>query len=138
MAKPGSNGARRISGKGGADLSRLKMSDEEARRATEAIEIAQGLRCEGCGKRIVRGFHFTSIAVKEEHPILRLAACSREECGYATMCREGATYVEQREHVWLDAADADAEPALAIVERNIKVGARRAAAESRAEQTADD
>jgi len=140
MAKPGSNAAREISGKA-TDLTRLAMSDDDARAATEMLEISQGLRCEGCGKRIKRGFHFTSIAVKEEHPALRLAACSREECSYATACRTGATYVEQKEFVWLDEAGEDAEPALSIVKRNERLEQRQtaaSAAESRAEQSAPD
>lgn len=140
MAKPRSNGARQLSGQA-KDLARLRMTDEEAREATEMLEMSQGLRCEGCGKRIKRGFHFTSIAVKEEAPALRLAACSREECSYATACRTGATYVEQKEFVWLDEAGEDAEPALSIVRRNERLEQRQAAAseaESRAEQSAPD
>lgn len=140
MAKPGSSAARQISGKA-TDLTRLALSDDYARAATEMLEISQGLRCEGCGKRIKRGFHFTSIAVKEERPALRLAACSRDECSYATVCRPGATYVEQKEFVWLDDAGEDAEPAISIVARNEKLAKRQEAereqaraAESRAEQ----
>lgn len=131
MAKPGSNAARRLAAQGARDLSRLKMTDEEVRRAGEAIEIANGMRCGGCGKRIERGFQFVSIAPTEQRPVVRLAACSREDCGYATLCRSGTvTYVEQVHFVWLDEAKADAAPALAIVEENAEIARRREAAEA--------
>lgn len=120
MAKPGSDAARQISGNA-EDLSRLRMSDEEAQLATEALEIARGLRCSGCGRRVKRGFHFFSISVKDKKPLMRMVACSRDDCGFAAACREGGTYVEQVEFAWLDAAGADAPPARQIVEQNERV-----------------
>lgn len=124
MAKPGRD-ARELreqiaNGGGAKDLSRLKMGDEEALAATEMLEHSLGLRCDGCGRRVGRGFVFVSIAVKEERPVMKLSACSREDCGYATLCRVGATYVEQREYVWLDPAGIDAPPSSFVVERNRK------------------
>jgi hypothetical protein len=137
MAKPGSSDAARIAA-GGEDLSRLRMSDEEAREATEMMELSLGLRCNGCGKRIGRGFSFVSIAVKEKNVLMKLAACARPECEYAAACRNGGTYVEMVEYVWLDEAGMDADPCQSIVRQNEKLAkaqdAKRAT-ENRAEQT---
>lgn len=108
------------------------MSDEEALSITERLEIANGLRCMGCGRRIVRGFTFVSMAVKEQTPLMKLSACSRDDCGYATIARAGATYVEQVEYVWLDPAGENAPPAAAVVEQNRRIEAARKARESAA------
>lgn len=128
MAKPGSNGARRIAREGVVDLSNAKMSDLQARRLEEDIELAAGQRCSGCGRRIRLGFKFTSVDVRARDPIMKLAACSRDDCDFAAKCRPDATLMEQIEHVWLDENGPDAPPALSVVERNAR----------RVQQTAPD
>jgi hypothetical protein len=119
MAKAGRQAQRFRNDK--LDLSRLKMSDEQVQAKQERVELSNGLRCGGCGRRIGRGFGFTSIAVREEAPIMRLSACSRDDCDYATACRAGSTYCEELNHVWLDPEGVDAPAAKFIVERNERV-----------------
>lgn len=140
MAKPGSNDARQIAG--GKDLgelkARLNMTPEEALEATEMIEVMNGLRCGGCGKRLEAGFTFVSISVRDEKPIVRQVACARKDCDWATLCRNGATYVEKVHYVWMDEQGADAPPAKIVVERRAKMDAKVAAAvAAESEQQAD-
>lgn len=125
MAKPGRQ-ARQFTARA-RDLSRVRLTDEQIAEQQEKLEIAKLLRCGGCGMRIGRGFHFTSMALREESPILQLAACARAECDFATVCREGATYVEQVEYAWLDELGVDASPAKVIRERDERHAAERAA-----------
>jgi hypothetical protein len=99
------------------DLSALAMSDEQAAEAQEMLEEQLGARCQGCGRRITMGMQFTSIDVRHEKPVQRLAACMREDCDFAEQCRDGATFVEMIEFAWADPAGADARPAPAIVKR---------------------
>lgn len=108
MAKPGSNHARRIAQNGSVDLSRAGMSDAQAWAAQAKVELMQGKRCSGCGKRIGLGFEFTSIDVTNPEPVIRLAACTRHDCDFAERAREGATYMEAVEIVWFDDAGIDA------------------------------
>lgn len=118
MAKPGSNGARRIAQSGAADLSRAGMSEEQAARASEMAELALGMRCKGCGRRIGLGFRFTSIDPRSEHPVIQLSACARDDCNFATLCKDdGGVVVEQVEYAWLDPAGLDARPAAIIARR---------------------
>lgn len=127
MAKPGSNGARQIAARGvdlAARKARASMTEEEAAGVQEAIEERLGARCDGCGRRIAIGFRFTSLNPRSERPVLNLSACTREDCGFAELAREGATFMEAVEFVWLDDAGKDARPAPAIVE----VAKRREAA----------
>lgn len=130
MAKQQQNGS------GGRDLSALKMSDEQAAEAQEMLEGELGARCKGCGRRITIGIQFTSIDPRAERPVMRLAACNREDCDFAEQCRDGATYMEMIEFAWLDPAGAGARPAPLIVKQN----ARRQMlldAQRQAEQPAD-
>jgi hypothetical protein len=126
MAKPGSDDARKIGGKA-HDLARLSMSPAEVLAAGEFIEATNGLRCAGCGRRIARGFEFVSISPRDERPMMKQVACSRDDCDWATICRTGATYVRQIEIAWLDSAGADAQPAKAIVERRKQMDDKAAA-----------
>lgn len=123
MAKPGSNASRRIVN-GGVDLSMKALTDEQARDAQEAIELARGARCSGCGRRITIGFAFTSIDPRDaQRPVMQLAACTREDCGFAQEARAGATYMEMVEFAWLDGNGADAPPALVVQRRNERAAA---------------
>lgn len=126
MAKPGSNGARRIAATGSVDLSRAAMSEEQAARAQEMAEVALGARCKGCGRRIGLGFHFTSIDPRDERPVIELAACTREDCDFAEQAKDGATFCKAVEFAWFDPAGLDARPAVIIARQNEK----RAAAET--------
>lgn len=126
MAKPG-RGAKQLQAAqmaGAADLARARMSDDEVRDVQERMELANGLRCNGCGKRIAQGFVFVSMAPREQSPLIRLAACARDECDYGLKCRMGATYMEIVEYVWLDEAGIDAPPAKVIAEVAAKRKAR--------------
>lgn len=129
MAKPGSDDARRLAraAAGARDLSRAGMSPQESAEAQEVMEIMNGLRCGGCGRRIGAGFHFTSIAPREAQPILKLSACSRDDCDYAEKCRHGGTFIEVCEYVWIDEHGIDAPPARRIVEGNRKAAEGKAA-----------
>lgn len=118
------------------------MTDADVYELQATLEMAQGLRCNGCGMRMLAGFHFTSLAPREDRVALRLAACSRAECGYATKCREGATYVEMVEYVWLDEYGPDAPASKAFEKASAQRAAKEAgasngahAAESRAQQS---
>lgn len=138
MAKPGSRAAAALAGRA-ADLSRAALSDDQVADQQERFELAQGLRCNGCGRRIGAGFNFTSIAPKEKMPVLKLSACSRDDCEYGLKCREGGTYMEFVEYVWLDELGLDAPPAAAVTKRLEKEAERaeaRAAVEDRAAQSA--
>lgn len=123
MAKPGSNGARMLSGR---DLSSAGLTDLQARKVQEEVELRQGMRCSGCGRRITVGFQFTSIDPRASVAIMKLSACARDDCGFAEDCREGATFMEMVEFAWLDEMAADAPAAVVIVERNEQRAAREA------------
>jgi hypothetical protein len=133
MAKPGQQ-AKAAMAKA-VDLSRARMSDERVLEVQGTLEMAQGLRCNGCGRRITTGFHFTSLAPREDAVAMRLAACAREDCDYAMRCREGGTYMEVVEYVWLDGLGPEAPPTKAFVEAQAKQAAKANGRESRAEQT---
>lgn len=135
MARPGSNDARRIAnGARHADLSLAALSDEQARDLQEEIELRNGWRCSGCGRRIKVGFQFTSVDPRDaDAPMVRLSACSRDDCGFAEQCRDGATVMELVEFVWLDANGPDAPPARRIVKRNERRAAAEAAVEAKPE-----
>lgn len=107
MAKPGRQ-AQEL--RRGLDLSRARMTDEEAYEAQGMIEMAQGWRCNGCGRRILTGLHFTSIAAKSPSPVMRQAACTRDDCDYGVECRTGATMIQPVEFAWLDEHGPDAPP----------------------------
>lgn len=126
MAKPGREARQAMAN--AVDLSKARMSDGEVYELQATVEMAQGLRCNGCGLRIVAGFHFTSLAPREERVAMRLAACARDDCDYATKCREGGTYVEMVEYVWLDECGPDAPASQAFV----KAAEKRSAAEAAA------
>lgn len=136
MAKPGA--AAKAAMRGARDLSRARMSDQDVVEVQGELEMAQGLRCNGCGRRIGAGFHFTSIAPREQKVMMRMAACSREDCDFGQVCREGATYVEMVEYVWLDGVGLDAAPTKAFVKamgsRASPESAEPSAAERRAAQ----
>lgn len=111
MAKPGTNAARALAS-GAVDLGLRGMSDEQAAQVQEMIEARTGLRCMGCGRRIGLGFHFLSIDPRDpDRAIIRLAACTREECDFAEKCRGGATAFEAVEYAWCDPAGLDARAA---------------------------
>lgn len=110
MAKPGSNDARRVAG-GGVDLSAVALSDEQAARRQEAIEVGLGVRCAGCLRRIEVGLRFTSIDPRAREPVIQLSACIRDDCDFAEKARDGATFVEPIEFAWLDPAGAGARSA---------------------------
>jgi predicted metal-binding protein len=116
MARPGQKKtAAQIAG--GVDLSKSKMTDEQARDAQEQMELRSGMRCGGCGRRITMGYQFTSLAPRAvEAPVIRLSACAREDCDYAMVLRDGATVMEMVEYAWLDELGNDAPPAKAVVE----------------------
>lgn len=124
-------GQPRAAGRG-VDLSRVGLSDQEAREAQEMIEHQLLVRCDGCGRRIELGFRFTSIDVRASHPMLQLAACTRADCDFALKCREGATLLEVIEFAWLDENGVGAPPSVRVVKRN-EQRARKAAAEESAE-----
>lgn len=118
MAKPGSDDARRLQ-RGAVDLAQRGMSDEQAAKVQEQLELGAGMRCRGCGRRIGIGFHFTSIDPREPgNEVLKLAACSREDCDFAERARDGGTCMELVEYAWLDPAGVDARPAELIVRQN--------------------
>lgn len=139
MAKAGSNDARRIAnGHGAADLTLAGLSDAQAQEFQEAIELKNGWRCSGCGRRIGVGFQFTSVAPRDpEAPMVRLSACSRDDCGFAEKCRDGATVMELVEFVWLDENGPDAPAAAIIVKRNEKRAAAEAARADAGTRAAD-
>jgi hypothetical protein len=114
------------------DLSRVGLSDDEARRTQEMLEHRLGMRCDGCGRRIQIGFKFASIDPRHQSPVLNLSTCTRDDCGYAEQCREGATVMEMVEFAWLDENGPDAPASLHIVERN-EMHARNADGTLRAE-----
>lgn len=124
---------------GARDLSKARMSDEAVRELQGTLEMSQGLRCNGCGRRITQGFHFTSLAPREEAVALRLAACAREDCDYALTCRAGGTYMEVVEYVWLDELGPDAPPTEAFVAAKERKAKAKAAGsngrEARAQRT---
>lgn len=100
------------------DLGALAMSDEMAAEAQEMLELELGARCRGCGRRITAGIQFTSIDPRAEKPVMRLAACVREDCDFADKARDGATFMEPVEFGWLDPAGENARPAPYIVKQN--------------------
>lgn len=122
MAKPGSDAARRIVGKG-VDLSQARLTDEQAAEAKELMELRSGMRCHGCGRRLTRGYRFTRINPRATTPAglaVRLSACTRDDCDYAMIVKEDATAMEFVEFAWLDELGVDAPPAKMIVEKNAK------------------
>lgn len=119
------NGKHRAA-RGVVDLTARGLSDEQARQVQETIELKQGMRCSGCGRRIGIGMEFTSIDPRADQPVIKLAACSREDCEFMEECREGATVMQMVEYAWPDENGIEAPPAQVIVERN----ARRARVEA--------
>lgn len=124
---------------GAVDLARAKMTDEEVYEALAMLEMANGLRCNGCGRRITTGLQFTSFAPREQAPAIRLAACSRADCRYAERCREGGTYMEMVEYVWLDEYGYDAPPSKSFTAAREREAAKengaRTSVEDRAAQS---
>jgi hypothetical protein len=100
------------------DLTRATITDQEAREVQEMLEHTLGGRCNGCGRRIGVGIKFTSVDPRDERPVAQLSACSRDDCGYAELCRDGATLMEMVEFVWLDEMGLDAPPMIAVEKRN--------------------
>lgn len=102
MAKPGSHDARRVANGAGVDLSAAAMSDDQAREEQKKMELLLGFRCAGCEQRIRAGFEFTSLDPRDpQKPVMKLAACARDDCDFAERAREGAHVVEMREFRWL-------------------------------------
>lgn len=117
--------AQRLSGRG-VDLGMKGLTDEQAREAQEVLELKAGARCSGCGRRITVGFAFTSLDPRDaEAPVMRIAACSRDDCDFAEEAKDGGTFMEMVEFAWVDANGPDAPPALVITRAR-----ERAAAES--------
>lgn len=103
MAKPGSHDARRVANGAGVDLSAAAMSDDQAREEQKKIELLLGFRCAGCEQRIRAGFEFTSLDPRDpQKPVMKLAACARDDCDFAERAREGATVVRMIDLAWLD------------------------------------
>jgi hypothetical protein len=129
MAKPGSNGARRIAGGARAvDLTIKTISDEEARRVQEMLEHKLGARCNGCGRRITMGLKFTSLDPRDTQPVITMSACNRQDCDFAETCRPGATFMEMIEFAWLDENGPDAPASVSVVKRNEELARLAAAA----------
>lgn len=113
------------------DLAITSMSDDDAREAQELIELKRGARCSGCGRRITIGFQFVSVDPRDpDRPVMEMAACTRDDCGFAEDAKDGATWMVMVEFAWTDANGSDAPAAGAIVRRN---KAREAKAAARAE-----
>lgn len=109
MAKPGSNGARKVSAGGAVDLGKRTPVPEALEREGRAnAEANLGMRCGGCGKRIGVGLQFTRIDIvrgddgRPVADVLKLSACNGADgCDFAAKAREGADVVEMVEFVWL-------------------------------------
>ena len=107
------------------DLTSAGMSDEEALRAQEMIELQLGMRCGGCGRRIAVGLQFMQVAVRSQSPVMKLSACARGDCDFAEHAKDGATSMQVIEYVWLDEAGANA-PATPLVTPTAPVNTGRA------------
>lgn len=135
MAKPGQQAKAAMAG--ARDLSRARLTDEQVYELGATLELSQGLRCNGCGRRIVTGFHFTSLAPREEAIAIKLAACSRKDCDYALDCRPEATFMEVVEYVWLDGFGSEAPAPQSFVRAQAKAeAAGRPAANGRESRAA--
>lgn len=72
-------------------------------------EVKVGLRCAGCGERIVKGYKFLRVQVVKdplgsgERAVMRseTIACVREECDYVLKCAADATAVKKIDNEWL-------------------------------------
>lgn len=134
MAKPGSADAGRIAAgmanaHGAVDLGARAMTDEQAAEIGSELELATGMRCFGCGRRVAMGFRFTSIDPREpERAVMELTACNRQDCDFALHARRGAIAVEMVEYAWLDEAGVDAPAVVRIVARNEQIAAEAAQA----------
>lgn len=101
-ARAVTNGAR------AHDLSTAGMSDAQAWRAQAEFELALGMRCHGCGRRISFGLRFVSIDVRDaKAPAVYRVACNRMDCDFAEQCREGADAMEMVEFAWCDELGVD-------------------------------
>lgn len=98
-----------VNGSGAADLSRAGMSDEQAWREQAKFEMAMGMRCHGCGRRVLIGAQFVQIDVTDpERPAVHRTACTRDDCDFAEQARDGATAMKMIEYAWLDPLGPDA------------------------------
>lgn len=115
MAKAGSREARQISRGQVPDLGLARMSDDQAREMQEVYELKLGMRCSGCGRRIGVGIQFTAIAPRSERmPVIRMAACRREDCDFMEQAKDGAAAMQVVQFVWLDTDGLEARPAKAV------------------------
>jgi hypothetical protein len=106
-------------GRGVVDLTPATLTAQEAREVQEQLEHALGARCNGCGKRIGLGFKFVSVDPRHQTPVAEVYACTREDCGFAELARDGATFMEMLEFVWLDENGIDADGSMAVRRRNL-------------------
>ena len=72
-------------------------------------EVKTGLRCAGCGERIVKGFEFVRVQVVRDGLSGQRAAlrstttsCVRPECDYALRCAQESTALRPIEWQFLD------------------------------------
>jgi hypothetical protein len=118
--------ARAVSG--GVDLSKQRMTDEQAQHAQEDMELQLGLRCGGCGRRVGMGFRFKSFDVRSDMPIVQLIACVRDDCDFAEQARVDADVMEMVEYAWTDENGVDAPAAQTVAEAHAAAAEREKAA----------
>lgn len=119
------------------DLRSLKITATEAQQAQEMLELQAGKRCGGCGRRIGIGIKFTSLDVRSGQPILQKSACDREGCEWAELCRDGATFMEVFECVWVDANGLDAPASELVKQRTVAPAADEEPAPPRSNRAAE-
>lgn len=94
------------------------ISDDEARRIQEMLELQAGLRCGGCGRRIALGVRGLSIDPRDgQSPVVQRYACLREDCEEAKRVRDDALAMEMIEFAWPNGG-IDAPAAEVVVTRN--------------------
>lgn len=100
--------AQQISRNGAVDLATKGLSNEQAWKLQAELEMALGMRCAGCGRRVTFGTQFASLDVSEpQRPVMYRASCSRGDCDFMEQCREGATAMKMIEFAWLDEMGAE-------------------------------
>jgi hypothetical protein len=79
-----------------------------AEEAKQAAEVRSGMRCQGCGERITRGYEFIRFRVyatpsgKPEVRKQMTYACSRDECDYAMVAAQHSSAMRPVEWAFLD------------------------------------
>jgi len=108
------------------DLAAAAMTDDQARRVQEMLELQAGLRCNGCGRRITVGFKGISIDPRNpQQPVISHVACTREDCDHAEELARDSLAMEMIEYAWPQGGQ-DAPAAEMIVERNRRRQERKA------------